>query len=116
MIKGDKVVIGASMDAPVVLEIWATWCPPCRASIPHLTELAHKYNKVKFVGVTTEPVSTASGFVSQMGSKMDYYVAADTGHEVQALMQARGVRGIPHAFILDVNGNVVWQGHPIHST
>eukprot|EP00034_Subulatomonas_tetraspora_P000128 GABW01000186.1.p1 GENE.GABW01000186.1~~GABW01000186.1.p1 ORF type:complete len:62 (+),score=12.07 GABW01000186.1:99-284(+) len=48
-----------------------------------------------------------------MGSKMDYYVAADAGGEVQALMQARGVRGIPHAFILDVNGNVVWEGHPM---
>jgi len=36
-----------------VVEFWATWCGPCKMSIPHLTEMAHKYgDKVTFVGVS----------------------------------------------------------------
>ncbi|MCX6345732.1 MAG: TlpA disulfide reductase family protein, partial [Armatimonadetes bacterium] len=36
-----------------VVEFWATWCPPCRTSIPHVTELAKKYaGKITFIGVS----------------------------------------------------------------
>ena len=39
-----------------VVEFWATWCPPCRVSIPHLTELQHKYKdkNLVIVGISTE--------------------------------------------------------------
>src|SRR5438876_9566597 len=35
-----------------VVELWATWCPPCLTSIPHLTELAKRHNVVEFIGVS----------------------------------------------------------------
>jgi thiol-disulfide isomerase/thioredoxin len=35
-----------------VVEFWATWCGPCKTSIPHLTEMAKKYKDVQFVGVS----------------------------------------------------------------
>src|SRR6476661_7319275 len=35
-----------------VVEFWATWCGPCKVSIPHLTELAKQYKNVKFIGVS----------------------------------------------------------------
>lgn len=59
-IKGGPVPIGQpstpGKKRVLVVEFWATWCPPCRASIPHLTELQRKYKdkEVYIVGITTE--------------------------------------------------------------
>lgn len=98
----------------ICVECWATWCPPCRASIPHLTALSKKYSNVMFVGVTNEPASEAKKFVDQMGAKMDYIVASDEAGSVQnKLMEVNGVQGIPHAFLFDKTGKMVYSGHPM---
>ncbi|KAG2443510.1 hypothetical protein HXX76_001863 [Chlamydomonas incerta] len=121
-IKGDPIPVGvpASSSGPkrvLIVECWATWCPPCRDSIPHLTELQHKYKdkQVYVIGVTSEQnVQTVKKFVEGMGSKMDYAVAVDTSGEVQeGLMMPAGARGIPHAFIIDTANKIVFSGHPM---
>jgi thiol-disulfide isomerase/thioredoxin len=63
-----------------VIEFWATWCVPCKESIPHLTELQKKYGeKVRILGVSVwEPREDAvEPFVKEWGQKMDYWVAMD---------------------------------------
>jgi len=50
-VKGDAVK-GFAKDKIYVVEFWATWCGPCKASIPHLTELAKSHKDVTFVGVS----------------------------------------------------------------
>jgi len=108
-----------------VVEFWATWCGPCLASIPHLTELAHKYKDrgVRFIGVDVwenEP-SRVGPFVEQMGDKMDYAVALDDvprggspyeGAMARAWLKAADENGIPTAFIVR-DGKVAWIGHPM---
>ena len=55
MLQGERPKIGGDSAKVVVVERWATWCPPCVASIPHLNALYDKYNgRVEFVGVTDE--------------------------------------------------------------
>lgn len=109
-----------------VVEFWATWCGPCRATIPHLTELAHKHaGKITFIGVdvwerTAEKTNEAIAaivepFVKEMGDKMDYNVAADGVEQTMATtwMRAAGQNGIPCAFVIGRDGKIAWIGHPM---
>jgi len=114
-IKGKPVDLATAKGKQViVVEFWATWCGPCRTSIPHLTELQKKFKDVVFIGVSDEDADTVKPFVKRMGDKMDYTVAVDKDGKTSAgYMQAYGINGIPHAFIVDKESRVVWLGHPM---
>ena len=106
-----------------VVEFWATWCGPCRATIPHLTELQKKHKDVKFIGVSVweQDQDAVAPFVKEMGDKMDYRVArdsipegkeADDGAMATNWMKAADQNGIPAAFIVNKDLKIVWIGHP----
>jgi thiol-disulfide isomerase/thioredoxin len=102
-----------------VVEFWATWCPPCKMTVPLLTEYQRKYEKdVVIVGVTEPDArgntpSAIRKFVNDMGEKMDYVVAIDDGRTTKSYMASAGVVGIPYAFVVNREGNVVWHGSPL---
>ncbi|MDW8107105.1 MAG: redoxin domain-containing protein [Armatimonadota bacterium] len=109
-----------------VVEFWATWCGPCRRTIPHLTKLAEKYkDKATIVGVSiwervdeTNPeahIQRVEQFVQQMGDQMKYVVAVDgvDGATAKAWMVAAGQNGVPTAFVVDQQRRIVWIGHPM---
>lgn len=112
-VKGDPVAIAPGKV--YVVEFWATWCPPCLKSIPHLTSLQKKYqDRVIFIGVSNEKPGDVKPFVENQGDNMDYTVAIDaTGEVGKGYMQAFGQGGIPTAFVVDANGKIVWHGHPL---
>ena len=90
----------------VLIDFWATWCGPCRASIPELNKLHAKFaDKLIVIGLTDE---TESDVRAMKSPKIDYYIASDTSANMKT---AVGVRGIPHAMILDPNGVVRFEGH-----
>jgi len=116
-VKGKPVDLAAGKGKKIfVVEFWATWCGPCRASIPHLTELQKKFKdkNVVFIGVSDEDVPTVKKFVEKMSDKMDYTVAVDTDRKTsKGYMTAYGQGGIPHAFIVDKESRIAWHGHPM---
>lgn len=98
-----------------VVEFWATWCGPCKASIPHLTELAKTNRDVTFIGVSVwEEEGGVKEFVSDMGPKMDYNVGYSGNQDGMAKtwMAAAGQNGIPCAFVVK-DGKIAWVGHPM---
>ena len=115
-VKGGPVdVTVADGKSVFVVEFWATWCAPCRTSIPHLTELQKKYKdkNVTFIGISDENAAKVKPFVTQQGDKMDYVVAIDKNRATHsAYMKAFGKNTIPTAFIIDQQGRIVWVGHP----
>ncbi|MCX8108939.1 MAG: redoxin domain-containing protein [Verrucomicrobiae bacterium] len=116
-IKGGPINLADGKGKTVyVVEFWATWCPPCRTSIPHLTSLQKKFKDkgVVIIGISSEKVDVIKSFVEKMGDKMDYAVAADKDRKTTAAyMGAFGVKGIPHAFVVDTHGRIAWHGHPM---
>lgn len=116
-VKGDAVNLADVKGKQiVVVEFWATWCGPCKASIPHLTELQQKFAErgVTFIGVSDEDVAKVRAFVDQMGAKMNYTVAVDNNRQTsKGYMAAFNAKGIPHAFIVDREGRIAWEGHPM---
>jgi len=114
-VKGGPVEI--KKGSVYVVEFWATWCPPCRKSIPHLTELQHQFKDkgVTIIGVSNETAEVVKPFVAEeRAGKMDYTVAIDPqGRISQGYMGAFGIQGIPHAFIVDKDGNLAWHCHPM---
>lgn len=121
-VKGDAVKDLAKGKVHVV-EFWATWCGPCIATIPHLTELQKKHGDVTVIGVSVferEP-ERVKPFVEKMGEKMNYRVAmdavpegkkADHGAMAKNWMDAAGQSGIPAAFVVNRDGVIAWIGHP----
>jgi thiol-disulfide isomerase/thioredoxin len=103
-----------------VLEFWATWCRPCIAAMPRLSELARKYRgKVTMIGIDVKEMTTSSiekvrAFVDSMGNQMDYHVAAeDSNLMVAGWIEATGEDGgIPKTFIVNGEGRLAWVGHP----
>lgn len=104
-----------------VVEFWATWCGPCKTSIPHINELAKKYkDKVTVIGASVwesdeTTLDDIKEFISQMNGKMTYSVGLDTKEAFMATnwMEAASQNGIPTAFIINQSGEIAWIGHPM---
>jgi thiol-disulfide isomerase/thioredoxin len=108
-VKGEK----PAEDQPMLMEFWATWCPPCRESIPHLNAIYEKYHPkgLSVVGISNEDAATVEAFMRQV--PMKYPVALDPQMRYGS---ALNVHGIPHAFLVNRAGKVVWDGHPMTLT
>jgi thiol-disulfide isomerase/thioredoxin len=106
-----------------LVEFWATWCGPCRSSIPHLNETANKYKDKGLVVIGQDcwesDESRVAPFVKSMADKMTYRISLDNkvgsaaGRMADTWMTAAAREGIPTAFLVDKNGVIAWIGHPM---
>jgi thiol-disulfide isomerase/thioredoxin len=112
-------------DQIYILEFWATWCGPCKAAMPHLSELSKKYaGKATFIGVNvwertgTEPyessLASVEKFVNNAENKIEYNVIADNNARDMDnnWLKPADIMGIPCTFIIS-KGKIAWIGHPM---
>jgi len=115
-VKGEPVTF--EKGKVYVVEFWATWCGPCIASMPHVSELQETYaGKLTVVGVTrADPANTLEAvekMVQEKGPGMGYTVAwDDEGKTYAAYMTAAKQEGIPASFVVDREGKIAFIGHP----
>lgn len=115
-VKGDETKI--QEGNVYVVEFWATWCAPCKRSIPHLTKLQEQYadEGLTIIGVSADDkdTETVEKFVRSQGGKMAYTVAVDRRQGTKrAWFDAAKQNGIPCAFVVDRRGKVAWIGNPL---
>lgn len=90
----------------VLLNFWATWCPPCRKEMPDLEMLYRRFGAQGFIilGIDDEETETVKPFIAQQG--ITYPVLLDPGRKVNTLFR---IEGIPKTFVYDRDGKIVAQ-------
>ena len=90
----------------VLLNFWATWCPPCRKEMPDLESLYKQFKDrgLLILAISDEDAGKVAPFIAEQ--KVTYPILLDPGRKVNELFQ---IEGIPKTFIYDRNGKLVAQ-------
>lgn len=110
-IQGNTVALSDFKGRVVFIDFWASWCPPCRISMPEVEKLWADYNgkPVQVLGLNLDDDPAAARRFADR-KKLQYPVLLAAGSDAAA---AYGVGGIPHFALVDAEGRLVqiWSGY-----
>jgi peroxiredoxin len=103
---GTKWTLKELSGKVVLVNFWATWCPPCRKEMPDLETLYQRFKDQGLVvlAISDEEAGKVSPFVAEQ--KVTYPILLDPGRKVNKLFE---VEGIPKSFVYDRNGKLAAQ-------
>jgi len=103
-IDGKTISLADLKGKVVLVNFWATWCPPCRAEIPDLVKLQDKYrDKLVVLGISEDEVAPAQVKAFATEQKMNYPIVMATTELRQIF---KGVAALPTTFVLDTEGKI----------
>ena len=113
---GGTLQLSSLRGKAVLLDFWDTWCPPCRAAMPHLQEISTTYqDDLVVVGIAfgRQGAAAVIKFVQDYGLTFDFVLA-----DQKVIMDFGGLQSIPTTFLIDPNGIIVkkWVGGQSKST
>jgi thiol-disulfide isomerase/thioredoxin len=95
---------------PIIVSFWALWCKPCLKELGNISEVYDEWQEktgVKLIAVSIDDARTSAGVRSiVLGNGWEYEIYLDKNSE---LKRAMNVVNIPHTFLLDGQGRIVWQ-------
>ncbi len=95
---------------PIIISFWATWCKPCKKELDAIAENYSDWVKetgVKLIAISIDDVRSSSKVVTDVKTKgWEYEIYID---ENQDFKRAMNVNNVPHTFLVDGNGNIVWS-------
>ena len=104
-LSGETVTLNSYKGKVLLVDMWDTWCPPCKAEIPHFVELYDEYNEkgLEILGVAfgREGVDAVRQFIKEYN--VNYPNAIGNQEIVQGF---GGIRAIPTTFVIDKKGNI----------
>lgn len=121
MPEGAKEFVTPGDGKIYILDFWATWCAPCIADMPHMSELqkAHEKDGVVVIGVSDEAPETINTFLDKPFGKstrresLGYIIAADPDKSThEQILIASSDYTIPRAVVIGREGEIEWIGHP----
>jgi thiol-disulfide isomerase/thioredoxin len=90
-------------DRPVVLNFWASWCPPCRQEMPDLDAVSRSVKGVQFVGVAIDDTkANAMAYAQSIG--ITYPIGVDVNY---AISDAYGIHVLPQTWLIGQDGTVI---------
>jgi len=103
-LEGSPVSLSQFSGQPVVINYWATWCPPCRTEMPHLIEAyEQEEGRIVFLAISVdEPAATVRRFAQE--HRIPFTILLDEGGKVAS---DYGVNGIPVTFFIGRDGEIV---------
>jgi cytochrome c biogenesis protein CcmG/thiol:disulfide interchange protein DsbE len=103
---GPDIVLDRLTGRPTLVNLWATWCEPCREEMPLLQDAYVRHgDRVRFLGVDVQDdAEAARWFLDEFGITYPHAVDSDG-----ALLRALGMRGLPVTLVLDEEGRVIGQ-------
>ena len=106
---GDSVSLAEQRGKVVLLNIWATWCHPCRAEIPELRSLHSRYRDrgLELIGVSVDAGDSDDAIRAFMRDyQMTFPIWRDPDERISTLFLAVGV---PATFLIDRQGTLLWK-------
>ena len=103
-ITGKPATMASYRGKVVLLEFWATWCPPCQMATPDLIKLYEKYNSRGFELLAVsidDSLESVKAFAAE--NKINYHVLFDD----RGVNELYGVRSIPITFLIDKTGTII---------